>query len=279
LKRHKANLASLEKLHTKQGKPAAGDWLAEHKESGQTFERYRTSSPRTPTEQRGVMYIQPLGDFTESQQRIVDLTAEFMGIYFGVPVKVTDGMPLSLIPKEARRKHPSWGMDQILSTYVLDAVLKPALPKDACAYLALTAQDLWPGEGWNFVFGQASLRDRVGVWSMYRNGDAAKSDREFRLCLLRTLKTATHETGHMLSIPHCTAWACNMNGSNHQEESDRNPIWLCPECVAKIWWGNPKLSEKADAPAERYEALAAFMKKTGLTKEAAFYSRSAAALE
>ena len=26
------------------------------------------------------------------------------------------------------------------------------------AVLALTTSDLWPGEGWNFVFGQASLR-------------------------------------------------------------------------------------------------------------------------
>jgi hypothetical protein len=27
-------------------------------------------------------------------------------------------------------------------------------PADALAYLALTASDLWPGEGWNFVFGR-----------------------------------------------------------------------------------------------------------------------------
>ena len=37
--------------------------------------------------------------------------------------------------------------------------------------LAITAFDLWPGPGWNFVFGQASLTERVGVWSMARNGD------------------------------------------------------------------------------------------------------------
>jgi HSP20 family molecular chaperone IbpA len=58
-----------------------------------------------------------------------------------------------------------------LSTYLLYEVLEPDRPEDALAYLALTASDLWPGEGWNFVFGQANLRRRVGVWSLYRNGD------------------------------------------------------------------------------------------------------------
>jgi archaemetzincin len=59
----------------------------------------------------------------------------------------------------------------VLSTYILREVLEPERPADALAYLALTASDLWPRKGWNFVFGQANLRKRVGVWSLYRNGD------------------------------------------------------------------------------------------------------------
>ena len=68
------------------------------------------------------------------------------------------------------------------------------------AYLALTASDLWPGQGWNFVFGEASLRQRIGVWSIYRNGDP---ETDFQLCLRRTLSTASHETGHILGMAHC----------------------------------------------------------------------------
>ncbi|MGE5192634.1 MAG: Zn-dependent protease, partial [Deltaproteobacteria bacterium] len=64
---------------------------------------------------------------------------------------------------------------------------------------------LKPGEGWNFVFGQASLSDRVGVWSIYRFGNPEKSADDYKLCLRRTLATAVHETGHMLGIKHCTA--------------------------------------------------------------------------
>jgi archaemetzincin len=187
-------------------------------------------------------------------------------------VTIRNDLSLDLIPDEARRKHPEWGMDQILSTYVLDTVLYPRLPKDATAYIAFTPSDLWPGEGWNFVFGQASLSHRVGVWSLFRFGDPDESDEAFRLCLKRTIKTATHETGHMFSMLHCIQYKCNMCGSNHLAESDRRPLWLCPHCLAKLCWAT-----KAD-PENRFERLAAFCEKNGLGQEKAFFEKSLAAL-
>ena len=54
------------------------------------------------------------------------------------------------------------------------ALMARRTPGDA-AVLGITALDLWPGPGWNFVFGQVSLRERVGVWSMARNGDPDES--------------------------------------------------------------------------------------------------------
>lgn len=268
LARYKEQMVKLAPLHTKLGKPEPGEWLDKHKESGQTFAEYLKSNPVTPSGKRSVIYIQPLGNFTDKQRKIVKLTADFMGRYFQRPVKVKDDLPLSIIPQDARRQHPSWGMDQILSTYVLDTVLEPRLPDDAAAYIAFTASDLWPGEGWNFVFGQASLSDRVGVWSIYRNGEPDKGEAEFRLCLLRTLKTATHETGHMFSMPHCTKYECNMCGSNHREESDKRPLEVCPECVAKIWWAT------ACDPAKRFKGLAEFCRDQKLEDEEKFYQMS-----
>ena len=259
-------------LHTPLGKPQPGDWLIDHPEPGQTFAEYLASKPVTPQGKRSVIYVQPLGDFTETQRKIVTLTADFMSRTFNRPVKVQKDLPLSLIPDKAKRKHPTWGMDQILSTYVLDEVLKPRLPDDAAASIAFTASDLWPGEGWNFVFGQASLRDRVGVWSIHRNGEPEKSDDEFRVCLLRTLKTATHETGHMFSIAHCTKYECNMCGSNNRDEADRQPLEVCPECLAKICWAT-----QAD-PATRFRKLAEFCKDNGLKPEQDFYEKSLAKL-
>ena len=152
-----------------------------------------------------------------------------MGLYFNLPVTIMQDLPLTVIPAKARRIHPSRDDKQILTSYVLHDVLAPNLPDDAAAYIAFTASDLWPGKGWNFVFGQASTRKRVGVWSIYRNGDP---ENEFELCLRRAVGTAVHETGHMFTLLHCTAYECNMCGSNNREESDCRPIALCPVCWA-----------------------------------------------
>ncbi len=260
--------SNLTALHTPLALPEPGEWLWQHDEPGQTFDEYRASDPVKPDARRQVLCIQPLGGFSETQQKILDRTAEYMHLYFGLPVKKLEPLSLDVIPQKARRTHPSWGMDQILSTYVLDQVLIPRVPRDAMAVLALTPSDLWPGEGWNFVFGQASLKSRVGVWSIYRNGDPEGGDDAFRLCLRRTLKTATHETGHMFSMLHCTAYECNMCGSNHRAESDRHPLWLCPVCLAKLTWAT------GVKPIPRYQRLAAFCKENGLTEEAEFFGKS-----
>jgi len=268
-----AAMEKLRPLHKKLGKPRPGDWLSRFRERGQTFKEFVASQRHPLRGKRRIIYIQPLGNFTPTQRKIINLTAEFVGIYFNLPVKIEKDLPLSLVPPSARRRHPAWGMEQILTTYVLEKILLPRLPEDAAAYLGLTTSDLWPGEGWNFVFGQALLAQPVGVWSIYRNGDPDESDAAFRLCLLRTMKTAAHEIGHMFGMMHCIAYQCNMCGSNSREESDRRPIALCPECVAKVWWFTG-----AD-PVRRYEKLAEFCRKNGLVAEAQFYEKSIAALK
>jgi len=265
-------MRKLRPLHRPISKPGPGDWLALHREKGQTFKQYVASRPVTLAGKRRVVYIQPLGDFTASQRKIVSLTSDFMSRFYNASVVVRKDIPLSVIPKKARRRHPGWGMPQILTSYVLNDVLKPALPEDAVASLAFTASDLWPGKGWNFVFGQASLRERVGVWSIYRNGDPDESEDALRLCLRRTIKTAVHETGHMFSMKHCILHECGMCGSNHRGESDRRPVWFCPECVAKVWWATG-----AD-PTKRFGQLAEFCEENGLKEETLFWRRSAQAL-
>jgi archaemetzincin len=261
-------LEKLRPLHRKLGEPRPYDWLAEHREPGQTFAQYLQSHPVLPREERRIIFIQPLGDFTATQRRIVSLSGDFLERFFNLTVKIQPDISLTVIPGNARRVHPYWGMSQVLSTYVLDAVLIPRLSADAAAYLAFTASDLWPGQGWNFVFGQASTRQRVGVWSIFRNGDPDKSEADFRLCLLRTLKTAVHETAHMFSLLHCTLYQCVMCGSNHREESDRRPVLLCPECLAKLCWAT-----QAD-PVERYRRLADFFENHGFDSEARFCRQS-----
>ena len=165
--------AAIGPLHTPMPPPKSGEWLATHQEPGQTFEAYRRSSPNRPDGRRTLLYIQPLGIMSRDQQALIADTAEFLGHFYGLPVKTLDPIDLADIPAKARRKHPDWGVPQIDSLYLLD-LLKLHVPPDAVAVLGLTGSDLWPnetGRKWNFVFGQASLRDRVGVWSINRLGN------------------------------------------------------------------------------------------------------------
>ena len=223
-------------LHLKMGKPGRNDWLAQHKEAGQSFAQYQQRHKQRICNKYRTMYIQPLGEFTSAQQKLLAETTDFMGRFYGMPVKTLGSFSLEKLPTSARRIPAEGEAPQILTHYLLDDVLKTRRPQDAVAVLGLTASDLWPGEGWNFVFGQASLTERVGVWSIHRFGDPDASEEDYKLCLLRTLKVAVHETGHMLGFDHCIAFRCGMNGSNHLAESDRQPLEFCPECQSKLWW-------------------------------------------
>lgn len=265
-------MEKLRSLHTAPGEPQPGDWLALYDEPGQTFREYLDCDRAGPTEKRRVIYLQPLGPFTDPHREIIKATGDFLARYFQLPVKLRPDWPASRVPRSARRRHPTQGTEQMLTSYVLDELLLPALPADAAAMIALTVTDLWPGEGWNYVFGEASTEDRVGVWSLRRYGDPSKNKDAFLLCLRRAIATASHEVGHMFSMDHCTRYQCNMGGSNSLEESDRGPLALCPECLAKLCWAT------GAAPARRFEQLATFCQRAGLTREKAFYERSWRAL-
>ena len=60
------------------------------------------------------------------------------------------------------RRNPWTGQTQLLTGDILNA-LEARLPKDGFALLGITMTDLYPDPSWNFVLGQASTRNRVGV--------------------------------------------------------------------------------------------------------------------
>lgn len=260
-------------LHEIKKPPGPYDWMAAHPESGQTFGAYIRSRPVKPDKKRNIIYITLLGDFDPARQKVVEQTARYMEAFFDLPVKFADPISLSVIPNKARRVHSVTGDRQILTSYVIDKVLKSRMPRDAICFIAFTSSDLWPGEGWNFVFGQASIVDRVGVWSIYRNGDPNKGKEVFRLCLKRTIKTGTHEIGHMFSMHHCIFYECAMNGSNHRKESDERPLWLCPICLRKLFWALDFDLLK------RYKNLGKISEEFGFETEKVFFEKSIQVLE
>lgn len=264
----RAAMTKIEPFFKPMGKPAAYDWLASYNEPGQTFDEYLDSNPVKPTKERQKIYVLPLGTFTPQQQKIIDVTAGYLEAFYDLPVSKMPQRPLVVsYPNIRQNKYAK--ARQIKTGYILNAILPKILPADAAALIAFTADDLYPDETMNYVFGQASLENRVGVWSLYRLGDHANYDTFLR----RTLKIAAHETGHMFSMRHCKKYECVMSGTNHLGETDSRPIDACPECMAKVCW----LSEVTAF--DRYEHLAAFCRKNGMSKEADDFAKKAAAVK
>lgn len=263
-------MKSVEPFFKKMGAPKPDEWLASNPENGQTFDQYINSNPTVPTNERKTIYIQPLGAFNPNQEKIISGVAEYLRLFYNLPVKL---LPVKKyeqpMPLQEYRIHPQWKIRQIRTGYVLTQILMPNLPNDAAALIAFTEQDLYPSADMNYVFGQASLENRVGVWSLYRLDNLTDAANFLR----RMLKIAAHETGHIFSIHHCTKYECVMSGTNHLGETDAHPIDACPECMAKICWF-------ADYnPAARYRNLADFCKKYGLKKEEAEFRKKATAVE
>ena len=216
-------------------RPEKGDWLYHHKEPGQTFAQYKADRPVRPNEQQRKIYLLPLGKFTRPQEDLVRYTADYLQIFFGLETIVLKAVPDNIIHPSARRDREN-GSEQLLAPYILDSILKKSIPADAITVMAVTEKDLYPKPSWGYVFGLASLKERVGVSSIYRYSKQPIDSSNYALPLGRLIKTSSHEIGHMFSVKHCTRAICVMNGSNSLGESDTRPNRLCTECLSKLHW-------------------------------------------
>ncbi|MBN8641447.1 MAG: Zn-dependent protease [Flavobacteriales bacterium] len=254
------NYEKLALLDVPLGEIKDGDWLQQHLEAGQTFQQYLAKKPVTVSEDHNVIYLQPIGTFTQEQQKVMDLNSEYIGLFFGLKTIVLEPINEDEIPKENKRIQ--FETEQLDASYIIDEILKGVMPNDGIAMMALTAKDLYPRPDWNFVFGLASYSKRMGVTSIFRFSDTELTSQNYSQCLNRLIKTSTHEIGHMFTIAHCTHASCLMNGSNHLVELDSRPNALCSVCLAKLSW-NLNFDNVM-----RLEKLISFCKKHKLDSDA-----------
>jgi archaemetzincin len=242
--------------------PSPNDWLAVHPERGQTFDDFVTSQPKKPSPVRNTIYLQPLEDFETEDAPAIQHLARFASAFFAMPV---EALAASAVSKQriTTRTNPQTRQLQLLTGDAL-GLLRRILPANAFCVLGITMRDLYPSPSWNFVFGEASLSDRVGVFSF------ARYDPEFygiqtaerdALMMRRSCKVLAHETSHMFGIQHCIFFNCLMNGSNHLDESDRRPLHLCPVDLRKL---HHSLGFDIN---QRYRALVEFTQQAGFEDE------------
>ena len=248
--------------------PGPSDWLAVHQEAGQTFEQFERSYSNRPDARRRIIYLQPLGAFPKEQSPSLEKLREYAAAFFQMEVKSLAPVSVGFGGFTSRTNSVTGGR-QVLTADVL-RWLKGKLPANAFCLLAITMEDLYPEPSWNFVFGQASLTERVGVYSFARYDPAfygaAREPEYQKRVLRRSMKVLTHETGHIFGLAHCIHFSCVMNGSNHLQESDRRPLHLCPVCLRKL-----QFSVDFDV-VKRYAELARFDKEMGFEDEAQWLS-------
>jgi len=249
--------------------PRRGDWLAEHDESGQTFDEYVGVEAQRPDPVRDIIYLQPFGPFENARSPSLELLREYAAAYFSMDAKML--MPRALTETPVTTRENLYTHHRQLLTIDILKALRQLIPDDAFCILAVTMEDLYPDPRWNFVFGQASLRDRVGVFSFARYDPVFYGEpydhRYQEVLLRRSMKVLAHETAHMFSLAHCIYFKCVMNGSNHLQESDARPLSLCPVCLHKL-----QHSVNFDV-IDRYRRLFHVYREIGFLREADWVSR------
>lgn len=213
--------------------PQKGEWRYDRNEKFQTFEDFQKMEKIKPEAGKNTIYLQPIGDFNDLQKEEIELTKEYLKIYFQLETKVLPALSNTIFPKSVRRIFKD-GQEQILAGYVLDSILIKRKPKDAVAFMGITERDLFPKPEWNYVFGIASYQDGVGVTSMYRFADGNLTELNFNKSLERFMKISSHEIGHMFGISHCLNANCVMNGTNHLPETDSHFARACSLCQQKL---------------------------------------------
>lgn len=252
--------------------PGPGDWLANHREPGQTYDQFCAAPGNLPDATRHVIYLQPLGNFpTEGSPPLEELRA-YAAAFFQMEVTVLPALGTDETHFESR-VNPRSGRLQVRTTSVMDW-LAARLPADAYCLLGVMMDDLYPEPSWNYVFGQASLGERVGVYSFARYDPAFwKKQRppdSAGLILRRSCQVLAHEIGHMFGLYHCIYFHCLLNGSNNLPEADAAPLHLCPVCLRKL--------HRAIGfdPVKRYEELDAFSRRHGWSGDSAWIRRQLA---
>lgn len=256
--------SALDSVHHIKSNPIPGEWLFHNRELQQYPHQFLAAHPSILSPEKEKIYIQPIGSFSPMQSDILTKTAGYLAVFYNVSVDILDSVSASDVPAEARRKN-EFDKEQLQTTYIMNKILQPNIPKDGRAVMGFTAYDLYPDDSYNFVFGQGRVGGDVGIYSIARFGNPDLDSAAYNMVLQRTFKVATHELGHIFGFRHCVDYECLMNGSNHMDETDRKPVCLCPLDLLKVTQG------MGIDEIYRFQKLADFWGEMGYKEHKDFY--------
>jgi archaemetzincin len=239
-------------------RPERGDWLAENEEHGQSYYDFvstlhRKGKERCPSSLSNVVLLVPIGETLNGSlgRQFLNHIQAFCRAFY-CPMRV-DIHPSVLDVSSVSCRLNEHGHKQYLTSQICTLIQDhtSSVPNIFCR-LGITFEDIYPGERWNFVFGEASMVDKAGVFSLARhcprfsdgwaisdhhrrNGAHAHLNPEETVCWLQhALRTMVHEIGHMLQLEHCIYYRCVMNGSNGHHDTAGMTSFCCPICLRKV---------------------------------------------
>lgn len=241
-----------------------GEWRAIAQEPTQTYYAF-ARDPQRPSFANGqrTIVIQPFSDLSTSGQRLLPLVRDFLAAYFDMNVRVAAPLSVRTLPETAWRRDRAGNAQQMNAEYTLSNVLAPRLPPDGAMVLGITGVDLHPGGRWTYesAFGWSSFYGRTALVSLARAFPGNDRREATMADFVHLLKFATHETAHAFGLKHCDRYVCLVNGRTSLAENANKPLWLCPDCYAKL-----ALAAGFDG-VRRAERLATFCERQGMTAE------------
>lgn len=239
------------------GPPKPGEWRAGigQREREQTLREYQAHHCPQAIKARRTLRIHQLSQFSPAELKALRIVADYLTAVHDVAVVLEPeahsietlrqrhiekirAQPISAAWKQRleatfgqprqRDGHRQYHVDHLLN--MMDTQLHG---NDKTSFsLGFTKEDLYAHD-LNFCFGVANYGGG-GLFSIHRLGNANGPQEEFKLCVKRLMKIASHEFAHMRGIEHCKNHPCNIQGYNTLGEADRGPHYFCAQDMAKI---------------------------------------------
>lgn len=170
----------------------------------------------------GTYYVRPLGEVDAAQARFA---CKNIRETFKLQCQVLRAHPLPRVALDATR-------GQYDADLLIDALFRRA-PVDAVGVVGVTNADLFDKRRGRFVFGLASLIDRVAVVSLARyRGSWWGESLDPKVFRARYFKVLVHEVAHTLGLRHCERQTCAMRDDADLKALDASPTTFCNACRA-----------------------------------------------
>jgi len=170
------------------------------------------------------IYVHPLGPSLPDAD--ADFVRTSLAAFYAMDVLMLERSPL---PSDAYYRPRSRYRAEKLLTH-----LQASLPEDGFRVLGLTGHDISTTkdqhEDWG-ILGLATVDGEACVISTFRTKKGATSPEHARI---RLGKTAVHEIGHTLGLPHCPNAGCLMEDARGTVSTTDTEYDLCHDCRARL---------------------------------------------